>query len=163
VWGEARAKRFLEGIKKNGCRVVSSNGEVRRLVSQGEVAFGLTDTDDANVARLEGAPVRIVFPDQDTDGEWGGLGTLLVPSAVCLIRGAPHPEEAKRFIDFLLSPEVELMLATMECAQIPLRHGIQVPEGITPISQIKQMDVDLRKTADWIEKILPWLRTWTQE
>jgi len=163
VWGEEKAKQFLNAIKDNGCRIVSSNGEVRRLVSQGEIAFGLTDTDDANVAVSEGASVKIVFPDQETKGEWGGLGTLLVPSAASLIHGAPHEEEAKKFIDYLLSPKVERMLANMECAHIPLREGVKPPEGMPAIETLKNMNVDIEKTANLIQDILPWLRQWAQE
>ena len=57
VWGETAARSFLSGLKANGVRVASSNGELKRLVSTGEVAFGLADTDDASEALKEGAPV----------------------------------------------------------------------------------------------------------
>lgn len=32
-WGKEKARSFLEGLKTNDCRIVSSNGEVRRLVT----------------------------------------------------------------------------------------------------------------------------------
>jgi iron(III) transport system substrate-binding protein len=162
VWGEEKAKRYFESLKENGCRIVSSNGEIRRLVSKGEIAFGLTDTDDARVAQLEGAPVRTAYPDQETKGEWGGLGTLLIPSTASLIKGAPHPDEGRKFVDYLLSPEVEGMLAEMECAQMPLRQGVPVPEGMVAASDLRLMGVNLRKTADTIEVILPWIREWVE-
>lgn len=162
AWGKEKAELYFEALEKNGCRIVSSNGEVRRLVSKGEVAFGLTDTDDAKVAELEGAPVRIVFPDQDTTGEWGGLGTLLVPSTACLIQGGPHPEEGRKFIDYLLSPEVERMLAEMECAQMPLREGVSGPPSFPTIEDLVLMKIDLPESADIIEAILPWIREWVE-
>jgi iron(III) transport system substrate-binding protein len=162
AWGAEKAKRYFEALKENGCRIVSSNGEVRRLVSKGEVAFGLADTDDARVAELEGAPVRMVFPDQDSGGDWGGLGTLLVPSATCLIEGGPHPEEGRKFIDYLLSPEVEQMLAEMECAQMPLRKGVPVPNGMSTIDGLRLMKADLEMVAKTTESVLPWFRKWVE-
>jgi iron(III) transport system substrate-binding protein len=162
AWGAEKAKRYFEALKKNGCRIVSSNGEVRRLVSKGEVAFGLTDTDDAKVAELEGAPVRMVFPDQDSSGDWGGLGALLVPSAACLIEGGPHPEEGRKFIDYLLSPEVEQMLAEMECAQLPLRKGVPAPNGMSMIEGLRLMKADLEMVAKATEAVLPWFRKWVE-
>ncbi len=57
AWGDDKAKAFFEALKANGVRIASSNGEVRRLVVSGEVAFGLTDTDDAVGAVAEGQPV----------------------------------------------------------------------------------------------------------
>lgn len=82
AWGDDATKQFMTDLKTNDVRIASSNGEVKRLVVAGEIAFGLTDTDDANEAIREGAPVEVVYPDQD------GLGTLVVPTTVVLIRAA---------------------------------------------------------------------------
>jgi hypothetical protein len=76
AWGDDALKAFLTQLKANGCRIASSNGEVKRLVASGEVAFGLADTDDAAEALRDGAPIEVVYPDQD------GMGTLLMPTAV---------------------------------------------------------------------------------
>src|SRR3546814_7750735 len=45
--GEDEASRFFEALKENDDRIHGSNREARRLVVEGEVKFGLTDTDDA--------------------------------------------------------------------------------------------------------------------
>ena len=57
VLGEERTRSFFQGFIANGGKILSSNGEVRRRVSNGEFAVGVTDSDDAAVARTEGAPV----------------------------------------------------------------------------------------------------------
>ena len=53
VWGETATRDFLDALKENDVRIASSNGEVKRLVVSGEVAVGLTDTDDAHHAVQE--------------------------------------------------------------------------------------------------------------
>src|SRR5260370_976979 len=58
AWGEEQARAFLTSLKANNVRIASSNGEVKRLVATGEVAFGLADTDDAFEALPEDAPAR---------------------------------------------------------------------------------------------------------
>ena len=145
--GEERARQFFEGFTANGGRIVSSNGEVRRRVASGECAVGITDTDDANVARLEGKPVGIVFPDS------GGLGTLIIPNAAVLIAGAPHPEAARRFIDFLLGPESERALAASEAAQMPVRPGLPPPAGMPALASLKPMEVDSGRLAVLLEEL----------
>jgi iron(III) transport system substrate-binding protein len=90
VWGEGRAQAFFEQMKQNSVRVATSNGEVRDLVAAGEVAWGVTDTDDAHVAVTEHKPVGVVYLDQD------GLGTLIMPNMVAMLKGGPHPAPAKR-------------------------------------------------------------------
>ncbi len=156
-WGDAKARAFLEGIKKNGLKLASSNGEVARWVALGKVKFGLVDNDDAFSMIEEGAPVKMVIPDQD------GLGTLFMPNAVALIKGAPHPETGKKLIDFLLSPEAEEMLAKATCRQIPLNPNVPPPSELPPLHKIRLMEVDYAKVAQKMEEILPYLREWVSK
>jgi len=153
AWGEGPAKGFLEELKANDVRIASSNGEVKRLVVAGEVAFGLTDTDDANEALKAGAPVEVVYPDED------GLGTLVMPTSVVLIRGGPNPDEGRRLVDSLLSAETERRMAEA-AAHLPLRGGVPTPAGVRPLSEIHAMDVDYAEIASQMEEIQPWLRQW---
>ncbi len=153
AWGEGPAKAFLEELKANEVRIASSNGEVKRLVVAGEVAFGLTDTDDANEALKAGAPVEVVYPDQDD------LGTLVMPTSVVLIRDGPNPDEGRRLVDFLLSAETERRMAEA-AAHLPLRQGVPTPAGVKPLSEIHAMEVDYAEVASQMEEIQPWLRQW---
>ncbi|HSB60221.1 MAG TPA: extracellular solute-binding protein [Vicinamibacteria bacterium] len=153
AWGDERAKAFLEALEANEVRVASSNGEVRRLVVAGEVAFGLTDTDDANEALKEGAEVEVVYPDAD------GTGTLVMPTAVVLMRGGPHPGAGKALVDYLLSAEAEQRMAEA-AAHMPLRADVPTPRDVRRVSDIRAMDVDFARVADEMERIQPWLRRW---
>jgi len=147
VLGEARARAFFEGLRTNGVKMLSSNGEVKRRVAAGDFAFGLTDTDDASVAVKEGKPVGMVYPDQD------GMGTLLVPNAAVLIANGPHSDNGKKFIDYLLTAEVEKALAESEAAQMPLRPRVPVPPGVKRVEDIKTMPVDYEKPAARLEEL----------
>jgi iron(III) transport system substrate-binding protein len=153
VWGDERGKAFLQEIKANGTRVASSNGEVRRLVAAGEVSFGLTDTDDANEALKDKAPVQVVYPDQDD------LGTLVMPNAVVLIKGGPHPAEARALVDHLASPEVEKRMVET-AGHIPLRRDAAAPSATPGPQSFRTMQVDYARVADEVDKIEPWLRQW---
>jgi iron(III) transport system substrate-binding protein len=152
---EAKAREFFQAMKGNGVAVLSSNGEVKRRVAAGDFAFGLTDTDDANVAIKEGKPIGIIFPDQD------GMGTLIVPNCAVLIAGAPHADNGRKFIDYLLTPEVEQALAESDAAQMPVRKGVKVPPNIRPLDEIKPMQVDYEKLAAQLEELSRgFLKSW---
>lgn len=153
VWGEPRARGFLDALKANGVRIASSNGEVKRLVVSEEVAFGLTDTDDANEAVKEGAAVEMIYPDQE------GLGTLVMPTVVVLLRNGPTPEMGRKLVDFLLSAESERLMAEA-AAHMPLRPGVDAPARVKRVSDIRAMEVDYARVAEEMEKIQPWLRQW---
>jgi iron(III) transport system substrate-binding protein len=162
VMGDQQAKEFLQSLVDNEVKILSSNGEVRRRVANGEFAIGLTDTDDVHVAMTEGKPVNFIYPDAD------GLGTLVVPNAVALIANGPNSQEGRRLIDYLLRPETEAELARGEAAQMPLRADVELPEGFRfrSVSGLNTMAVDYGKLAvklnelshgflkDWVDQNL---------
>lgn len=153
--GDAKAKGFFDGLRANGVKMLSSNGEVRRRVAAGEFAFGLTDTDDASVSIKEGKPVGMIYPDAD------GQGTLIVPNVAVLVANGPNPENARKFIDYLLSAATEQALAESEAAQMPLRPGVPVPPGVKRVEEIKAMDVNYEQLGARLEELAAgFLRTW---
>lgn len=147
VLGEEKAQAFFAGFAANGGKILSSNGEVRRRVATGEFAVGIADTDDVNVARLEGKPVGVVYPDPE------GMGTLIIPNCAVLIAGGPHAEAGRRFIDYLLRPEIEKSLAESEAAQMPLKPGVPTPPGMITIDKLKPMAVDYTRLAGLLEEL----------
>ncbi len=157
VLGDEKAKALFDGFRKNGGKMLSSNGEVRRRVADGELSVGITDTDDANVARLEKKPIGVVYPDQD------GMGTLIVPNCAVLIARGPNPDAGRAFIDYLLRPETEEALARSEAAQMPLRKGVAAPEGVAPVERLKAMAVDYGELSVRLQKLTAgFLKEWAQ-
>jgi iron(III) transport system substrate-binding protein len=122
--GGAWLKDWLTHAKDNGVAFAPGNGAACALVASGERSFGLTDTDDARRAILEGKPIAFAIPDE------AEIGPILMPNTIALVSGAPHPAEAKQLIDYLLSADVERRLAETDGAQIPLGedlHDVQTP------------------------------------
>ncbi|MDP7114746.1 MAG: extracellular solute-binding protein [Myxococcota bacterium] len=156
AWGDEEGRAFLAGLRENGVRVAASNGEVKRLVAAGEVAWGVVDTDDAAVAVESGAPVAVIFPDA------GDLGTLVIPTAVVRIAGGPNPEPSKALVDYLVSAEVERMLADAACRQMPLRAGVPTPPGVRSVSEIEAMAVDYPTLGDTVERLHPGFVAWAE-
>jgi iron(III) transport system substrate-binding protein len=148
-WGDERAEQFFRDLKANRVQVLDSNGSVKEQVSAGLIPWGLTDTDDANVAIQEGKPVRMVYPDQ----EEGGLGTPLMPNSVSLIQGAPHAEEGKKLVDYLLSPEVEAMLARSHSMNMPLHPRVETPPHVDAIDKLKFFEVDYGQVAARVQEV----------
>jgi iron(III) transport system substrate-binding protein len=142
--GDAWGDEFLGKLESAGVQLVQSNGQVMRLVREGQLAWGLTDTDDFNVARQEGFPVAAVYPDQKDDAHPSARGTLLIPNTVCILKDAPHPENARKLVDFILSKEVEAKLAASESAQIPVRAAVARPAHVKAASELTLMPVDWR-------------------
>jgi iron(III) transport system substrate-binding protein len=145
VWGEDKAREFCLAVKRNA-RIMAGNKQVAQAVASGELAFGLTDTDDALAEIAAGMPVAIVYPDQ-AEGE---LGTLFIPNTLALVKGSEHPEAAEKLLDWLLSSDVERQLADGPSGQIPLRTGVAASDRVKTPQQVRAMEVDFAKAAgEW--------------
>lgn len=150
VWGDERAKEFFKKVKANDTKILAGNKQVALSVAAGRVAWGMTDTDDAIIELEAGRPVAIVYPDQGDNGPNGdqSLGTLFIPNTVAIIKGSPNQQQARRLVDFLLSPQVETMLAAGPSAQIPLNSEVETPTRVKTPKQIKPMQVDFNQAAE---------------
>jgi iron(III) transport system substrate-binding protein len=144
AWGDERAREYFLQLKQNQIQILASNKQVAKAVSAGQIAFGITDTDDAVIELEQGHPVTIVYPDREPEE----LGTLFIPNTLCLVKGAPHAADARVLIDYLLGSEVEVRLARGPSAQIPLSGKVDPSTArvATPRS-VKAMQVDFAAAA----------------
>lgn len=147
-WGDAQATEFFRALEANQAVIAAGNSDVKDRVSDGRVAVGMLDEDDAVVALRERKPVAIVIPDQSGPD---ALGTPVMPNTALLVRGSPHPAAARGFLDFLLSADAEKILAASDAAQYPLHAGVVGPALLPPLDKIRAMDVDY----DSVVKKLP--------
>lgn len=152
-WGAEKAEKFLKDLKANDVQVLSGNIQVAQAVGQGQLAFGLTDTDDALGELGAGSPVTIVYPDREPDQ----LGTLFIPNTLAMIKGAPHPEEARRLADYLYSSEIETKLAEGPSGQIPLNENVHVTLRVETPRTVHAMPADFEKAADLWDEVATYL------
>jgi iron(III) transport system substrate-binding protein len=141
--GEEKAKEFLRSLKANDVQILGGNKQVALAAASGQIAFGLTDTDDAIIEIEKANPVAIVYPDR----EEGELGTLFIPNTLAIIKNGPNPEAAKKLVDYLLSPEVESKLALCPSAQIPLNPAVETKPRVETPKTVKAMQVDFAAAA----------------
>ena len=134
-------------------QVLSGNKQVAQAAGSGQIAFGLTDTDDAMGEIDAGSPVVIVYPDR-REGE---LGTLFIPNTLAVIKGAPHPQAAEVLADHVLSPEVEATLANGPSAQIPLLKSTQTSARVESPRTVHAMEVDFEAAAKLWDRVAEFL------
>ena len=101
-WGAAKWQAWCRALLANGVMTVDGNSVVVQLVGRGEVALGLTDSDDVRAGLRNGLPIA---------GQPLGRDALIIRNTLGHIRGAPSPDSAKRLAKFLQSPKVYFALA----------------------------------------------------
>jgi iron(III) transport system substrate-binding protein len=150
VLGTDFAEAFFNSLKANTVTILSSTEEVTYRVAAGDFSFGIAGTDDFEAAVEAGEPVGGIFPDQKT------FGTLVVPDALVLLANARNPEQGKKFIDFMLRPEIQKILATGDAG--PAR------EAIPSLNGIKSMEVDYDKLVPKSKELTQgFLKEWTMK
>jgi len=101
-------------------------------VAKGEFPVGLTSEFNILKSKLEGFPVEAVYPSD---------GTAQIIDASGIIKGAPHLENAKLFLDYINSKAAhELLVATDK--RRSARADVAPPPGLAPISGIKTFPYD---------------------
>ncbi len=143
-WGDARATEFLRAVIANQTQVLGGNKQVALAVAGGQLAWGLTDTDDALSQIEAGMPVAIVYPDQAQDG----LGVMAIPNTLAILKDCPHPEQARALREYLLTPKIETALANGPSGQVPLHPAATASKRLRPLSELRLQAVDWNKAAD---------------
>ena len=158
VLGADKAKAFYRGLRDNQVRTVDGNSVAAEMAGTGEVAVAMTDTDDAYIRQDANQALDMVFPNQDP--KHPPLGTLLIPNTAGLVEGAPHSHSGMHFLDYLLRPETELMLARLPSRQLPLHPAAQksLPTAVEPLTKVKTLDVPYHRLADDYESVNAFLR-----
>ena len=149
--GEAFTRDYIKGLMANGLKILSDNTEVWQGVGRGEFLIGLTNSPNYYLAKKMALPVGVVYPDQGA----AGLGTPINPNAVGIIKGAAHPEAARKFIDFVLSPAGQRILVTADY-EIPMIPGVD-PGEVIPLTSIKQPIVSETRLAELADSTLKML------
>ncbi len=124
LWGNQRGRKFLTALRNGGVRIVDGNSAAVRDVIAGRTKWAATDTDDVWLAQRSGASLDLVYPDM------GDGGTLLVPCSVAIIHGTQHGKEARQLVDYLVSAEVERMMAESDSRNVPVRAALRRELGI---------------------------------
>ena len=117
-YGPEQAREILRSLKANGVRMVDGNSTAVRMVATGQALVCLTDTDDVYAAKKRGWPVAMNPLDQ------GGRGALSIPNTAALVKGGPNPATARELMAFLLSEDVEEMLAASDAHNMPVRPAL---------------------------------------
>lgn len=125
-------------------KILGSSGDVYKKVSDGEYAVGLTLEKEAIKYVQAGADVGIVYPEE---------GTSAVPDGIGLVKGAKNRENAEKFINFVLSKEVQSMMAK-EFGRRPVRTDTDAPEGLPPMKDVKLVDYDFEWASTQKEQIM---------
>ncbi len=127
----------FEGMAANGMTVPGANKAALEAVTTGEVGILVAGVDyNAYSSMAKGEPLDIYYP---------AGGTVVNPRPAMIMKTAPNVDNAKAFMDYLFSDEVQQMVA--EAYLLPGRTDI-ICEGRKNLSEIPQIECDWGKMME---------------
>ncbi|WP_194834783.1 2-aminoethylphosphonate ABC transporter substrate-binding protein [Nocardia sp. XZ_19_369] len=143
--GKQGALDYLNKLQANNVGPSSSTGKLQAKVDKGELSIANGDVQmNLTTIKEKGAKFSVFFPAA-ADGK---KSTVAVPYVMGLAKGAPHKDDAKKLMEFLLSAEAQKSLGS-DAFAVPARAELRdAPAGSGPSPSSLLQGVELLP-VDW--------------
>ena len=132
IMGEQAGWEYLKQYAGQMAQFTKSGAAPAKFVGQGEAAVGIVFSHDI-IHEIEDnkLPLVLTFPSEGTGYEIGGMA---------LVKGGKHPDAAKKWFDWELTPEGQALGPKFHAYQAPTVNGVELshPE----LMQVKLIDYD---------------------
>lgn len=147
--GEERTRDWLEAIKRNQPKLYENNIQTEEAIARGEVDVGFVNHYYLGELKKE----RPDFPVANHFLRDGDPGALVNAAGVGVLKTAEHPEEAQRFVRFLLSRSGQSYFRN-ETFEYPLTAGVPPPDDVPPLEEVHGPDIELDALGDELSDTL---------
>jgi iron(III) transport system substrate-binding protein len=144
-FGPDKAGAIYKGlIASHAALAPTTPAGMTKLVS-GElpIMFYIMNNHFSGIA-AKGAPIDFTLPASGTPKLNFGIG---------ITEGAPHPNAARVFIDFMMSDAQQIIQKNNEYS---LRKDVSPPKGMPPLSELKTLPLDIDKALANQSQLLAW-------
>ena len=144
LWGDDRARLWLQGIQANEPRVYSKNTPQVAAAAAGEIDVGFVN--HYYLFRFlaeegENFAARNYHPTS------GGPGSVIMVAGAGILSSAENSENAERFLSFMLS-RVGQQYFAFQTYEYPLVEDVKTPRALIPLSDINSPQIALTGLAD---------------
>ncbi len=144
AWGEEKTREWLTAMQANAPKVFEGNTNIVEAVGAGEVEIGFVN--HYYLYRFlkeqgEGFAARNYFLPG------GGPGSLVMAAGAGQLETSANPDNAQRFIAFLLSTVAQQYFAS-QTYEYPLVEGVAVERGLPALAELNRLDVDMAALDD---------------
>ncbi|MBQ3089952.1 MAG: extracellular solute-binding protein [Oscillospiraceae bacterium] len=124
-------------------KLASGSSAAWKSVADGEMVVALSYEEAGIILARDGAPVEVVYPEE---------GTVFTPSTAGIVKDCQNLENAKLFIDFILSQEVQNIFCN-ELDVRPVRDDVSYPDYFRPATDVKTVTFDQAYVNEHKEEI----------
>lgn len=107
---------YIVRLQANGATKSKGSGRVVDDTAEGKLNACL-GVDYITAVKIDkGSPLKMIYPKE----------LLMVPSPVAIFKEAAHKDNAKKFVDYLMTQEAQQKVA--EAGTVPVRRDVTIPE-----------------------------------
>jgi len=127
------AFEYFAQLHQNILQYTRSGAAPGQMAATGQIAVAIIFAHDCVKLQVEGFEDIVVntFPEEGTGYEIGGMA---------LIKNAPEPEAAKRWIEWALTPEAQAIGATVNSLQLPTNPDTPISELSPRLEDVNLVD-----------------------
>lgn len=133
LMGEAKGWEYMKRFNANVAQYTRSGIGPTQLVGRGEVGVGILFAHDILGSIDKGFPIEMSLPAE-------GTGYDLF--CTVMLKGAPEPDAAKRFVDWACTPEAVELLAASEYFDVPTHPKAKLHDVVKPWQNAKLINYD---------------------
>lgn len=141
--GDEKGWDYLKKLNANVHHYTQAAGDGITLTATGEFVAGMAWAHDIVKAQKQGYPIKVIIPKQ-TAFEIGGVG---------IVKGGANTDNAKKFVDWLLTKEVGEMNTKMS-NRYSVRKDVAPPEGMVKIEDVDLVNYDRPKASAMKEEVV---------
>ena len=141
--GEDKAFEYMKALHRNVNQYTKSGAAPARAAAVGESIVGITFMHDGVTHAVAGAPLVVVAPCEGTGYEIGSMS---------IIKGARNLENAKKWYDFALGAQIQILGANAKSFQVPSNKSAVTPPEAPKLKEIKLIDYDFKKYGSTAER-----------
>lgn len=129
---------FFRKAEANAWQFGGSSSSAPEKVSTGKAKVGVAIEQQYLLAKREGKPMGMVWPED---------GTIVLDSPYAILKNARNPDGARQVLDWILTPEAQTLLTQGEMH--PAISGIPAPAGSIPLDKLlaRSMKMDWDRYA----------------
>jgi len=128
---------YLRKMAANVGLFTSRSADVKNDVDKGEHGIGLVVDYYGFDSIAAGLPIKLVYPSDFSFAN---------PDSIAILAGAPHPEIAKAFVDYVLGEEGQKLGMGIEqrgvkcpSPRLPIRTDVAIPPTLPDITKVKMI------------------------
>jgi iron(III) transport system substrate-binding protein len=143
IYGEDKAFDYLKQLHRNISNYPKSGTGPVKAAARGETAIGVSFMHDVPGEKKNGFPVEMAAPCEGTGYEVGSMS---------IMKGARNMDNAKKFYDWALTPEAQILAAQAKQYQLPSNKNAPQPPEAPRFANIKFIQYDFKKYGSSAER-----------